>query len=143
MTEVLAPPPEDKKHFPPMPPMTAPLWFGVLGAPAAWGMQLQTTYALVPWVCSHRQHHWLLHATAFVFIAIGVVCGLICWRYIHPPGRVGDETPDSPPGTGSEQGGTPGRTYFLSMLGVLTAGMFTTVIIAQGIAAFFIDPCLM
>lgn len=143
MTQVLQPPPEDKRHFPPLPPWTAPLWFGVLGAPAAWGLQLNTSYALVPWVCSHRQHHFLLHLTTLVFAAIGVVCGLICWRYMHPPRRVGDESPDSPPGTGSEQAGTPGRTYFLSMLGMLTSSFFTVVIIAQGVAAFFIDPCLM
>jgi len=142
MTETLTPPPEDKSHFPPMPPMTGPLWFGVLGAPAAWGAQLQTTYALVPWICQHRDHHYLLHLTTIVFVVIGIVCGLICWRYIHPPGRVGSDAPSSPPGTGSEQGGTPGLTYFLAMLGLLTSGLFSLVIIAQGVAAFFIEPCI-
>src|SRR5690242_10115527 len=97
MTEILHPPPEDKRHFPPMPPMTAPLWFGVLTGPALWGVQLQLTYMLVPWICQHQNRHFLLHVVTLVCAALAALCALLCWRYLHPPGRVGDESPSSPP----------------------------------------------
>jgi hypothetical protein len=141
MTHTIQPPPHDERHFPPLPPMSAPLWAGVIGAPMAWGVQLQIGYALVPWVCEHG-HHYLLHLTTIVFALTSIVCGFVCYRYRNPPGHVGSESPRSPSHTGSEQEDVPGRTYFLAILGALSSGLFALVIIAQGIASFFIDPCI-
>jgi hypothetical protein len=101
---------------------TPALWAGVLGAPLAWSLQLQVGYALVPWVCRH-QVHWVLPALTVLFVLIAVACGLLSWRDFH-------------------RSGPAGRTRFLGALGLMTSSLFGLVILAQGIAWFFIDPCL-
>ena len=142
MTQTLTPPPEDKLHFPPLPPRTGPLWAGIIGAPLAWAVQMQLNYALVPWICGHRQYHFLLHVTTLVFLALAIACTLLCWAYRHPPGAVGNLGPHSPVRSGDEQEPPPGRTYFTAVLGAMLGGLLALLILAQGIAAFFIDPCI-
>src|SRR5438874_1168623 len=125
MTEILTPPPDDKLHFPPLPPMTGPLWAGIIGAPVAWGVQFELNYALIPWICDHRQYHFVLHVSSAVFLAIAILCTLVCWRYRRPPGSIGSEGPKSPTGTGDEQAPPPGRTYFTAVLGAMLGGLLS------------------
>jgi hypothetical protein len=108
------------------------LWAGVLGAPALWGLQLQIGYTLAPWACRHHKL-WLHHLVTLLFLAGAVGCLMICWQERR---RV-----PIPAGVEDDKGGRPGRSHFLSILGILTCLMFVLVIFAQGLASFFIDPC--
>lgn len=107
------------------------LWAGMLGAPAVWATQFQLSYAFVPWTCLHG-HRWILHASTAVFVAISIVCGMLCfaeWRHV---------------GGGSAEGSAGGpieRTRFLALTGILVSGMFTLLILAQGVASFLLNPC--
>src|SRR5690348_13255577 len=107
------------------------LWAGILGAPTAWAAELQVSYAFVPWTCLHG-HHWVLHLFTAIFVAISILCGILCfseWRHV---------------GGGSAEGSAGGpieRTRFLALTGLMVSGMFTLLILAQGTASFFLNPC--
>jgi len=49
-------------HFPPLPRGTTPLWAGVLGAPAAWAVQMEWIYAFATWCCWHHTRSLLYAA---------------------------------------------------------------------------------
>lgn len=108
-----------------------PLWAGVLGAPAAWAVQLQVSYSFVPWCCSHG-HLWVLHLSTLVFFALAAAGGVASFRHWRRAGGGSAE------GSG---GGPVVRTQFLGLLGVLVSSMFSLLILAQGTASFFISPC--
>src|SRR4051812_10241064 len=116
---------------PPAPHKTVSLWAGVLGSPALWGIHMQLDYALVPTLCGHGGHLWVLHVLAGVFAVLSAFTFVLCWREWHAMGA----------STQDDAVGGAGRTIFLSALGMMTAALFTLVIIAQGIASFFINPC--
>ena len=107
------------------------LWAGVLGAPAAWGLQLQLTYMLVPWACKHDKPI-VLHLVTLVFLLLTLAGGFLSWRDWKTSRR---RRPRLHPGR------PPGRTRFLGGLGMVTSGLFVLIIIAQGIASFFFSPC--
>ncbi len=106
------------------------VWMGVLVPPAAFLLNLEAAYALVPTACStgsvllvHLVH---LISLAFVFFA-GVVA-LRVWQ------RSGATWPGG-------EGGRIGRTRFLSGIGILNSVLFALVILAQWIPSFILDPC--
>jgi hypothetical protein len=110
---------------------TVPLWAGVLGAPAVWSLQLQLGYMMVPWVCTNG-HLWVLHAITIVALVLAAVCFGLCFLEHR---RVG------PGGLEGEEGGFPGRTRFLAVLGMLVSSTFFLLILAQGLPSFFLNPC--
>ena len=109
---------------------TVSLWAGVLAPPILWMFQFQLLYMIVPWVC--RNHHtWVMHMTSLVFVLLTLACGGLCcleWSRLNARGQ--DEEP-----------GAVGRTHFLSLLGMAVCAMTATLIFAQGVAGFFINPC--
>ena len=107
------------------------LWAGVLGAPAAWGMQLQAGFSLVPWVCK-THHYWVLHAITLAAVLLAAAGGYVSWRDWQAAGRGSPDETD---------GGPTARTRFLGALGVIVSAMFVLLIIAQGVASFFLDAC--
>src|SRR4051794_25871189 len=107
------------------------LWAGVLGAPAAWGLQLQVGYALVPWVC-RTHHYWVLHVVTLAFALLAAAGGYLSWRDYQAAGRGSPDETD---------GGPTARTRFLGALGVIVSGMFVLLILAQGVASFFLNAC--
>lgn len=108
------------------------LWAGVLGAPLLWGVQLQLIYLLVPWVCGSG-HTGLLHLLTLLFLLLILTGGAVSW---HDWRQAGGGSPDDP-----IVGGPLGRTRFLGALGMLVSALFSVLIIAQGITAFFFNPC--
>ena len=107
------------------------LWAGLLGAPAAWAAQMQLAYMLVPWCC-RNDVHWPIHLTHFAFLALALLGGWFSYREWQ---RVGRGWP-----AGAE-GDEPGRTRFLAVGGMTSSALFSLLILAQAIAAFFISPC--
>jgi hypothetical protein len=108
------------------------LWIGVLGSAVVWAVQLQTSYAMVPWACSSG-HRWLLPAVSLAFLIAAAIPGLISfklWRRTSS-GRVSER----------ESRGD-GRRRFMAMLGMMDSAVFFLLILAQGLPVFFIHPCL-
>src|SRR5207248_3682539 len=100
------------------------VWAGVLGAPAAWGLQLQVCYTVSATVLCAHGHVWLMHLFTALFLALSLAGGVLSWREWHEAGRAAAE--------GSEAS-REGRTRFLGLLGMMTSGLFSLLIVAQGI----------
>jgi hypothetical protein len=106
------------------------LWAGLLLAPAAFLLNLEIAYALVPTACSSR-NLLLMHAVHFVCLLLAGLGGLLAWRCWSGAGEAW-------PG---DAGGAISRTQFMAGLGVLTSGLFVLVILAQWIPSFVLSPC--
>jgi hypothetical protein len=123
------PPAGNAPAAPPVAPRA--LWAGVLGSPVLWAIHLQLDYALVPWICGHGGHVIILHLLTVLFVILSAATFVLCWREWRSLGR----------STADDAVGAAGRAVFLSILGMLTAALFTTIIFSQGIASFFLNPC--
>ena len=107
------------------------LWAGMIGSGLVWLFQLQLMYLLVPWCC-RTQRHWPLHVATIVLLLAVLACGFLCWRDYERTGRTEGDT---------EAGEPAARTHFRALVGVMAGVLFSLLVIAQGIATFFIDPC--
>jgi hypothetical protein len=106
------------------------LWAGVLGTPAIWSVQFLLGYALAPWSCPGRQVVlYGVTTTGLLFALVGTVLSWRQWK------RAGDVAPDD------DEGAPFGRRRFLGALGMLVGVMFAVLMLAQGLPAFFFDPC--
>jgi len=107
------------------------LWLGVLGAPIAWLIQFQLRYSLVQWACL-QQSALALHIVSSIFLAGTIAATAWSWRMWQ---RLGKTWP-------SDSEDTPHmRNLFLSVLAIETNVLFSLLIFAQAIAAFFVSPC--
>ena len=106
------------------------LWVGLLLAPIAFLLNLETAYALVPTACSsHRElpvH--LVHLGCLLLAAGGLLTAWRSWRTLGAtwPGEAGDPL---------------ARSRFLAGTGLLVSAMFVLVILAQWIPSLLLDPC--
>jgi hypothetical protein len=108
------------------------LWTGVLGSALVWLVQLQTTYAMVPWACSSG-HRWMLPVASLAFLIAAAIPGVMAgkqWFKSRGPQRYDRESSGA------------GRKRFMALLGVMNSAIFVLLILVQGVAAFFIHPCL-
>jgi hypothetical protein len=106
------------------------LWIGLLVPPTAFLFNLEVAYALVPTACSMRAAV-LVHLVHLISLALAIFGGVVAWRTWQTSGAIW------PAG----EGGRTSRTQFMAGVGVLTALMFTVVILAQWIPSFILDPC--
>jgi hypothetical protein len=103
-------------------------WFGVLGGPLAWAMQLQTNYALLPHACDTENLKWVhIASAAFLLLALSAV-------FVAAMDRK-----KARPVTSHEP--LEARRSFMGRLGILTSSLFALVIIAQWIPVLFFNPC--
>jgi Ni/Fe-hydrogenase subunit HybB-like protein len=107
------------------------LWTGILGSAIVWAIQLQTSYAMVPWACASG-HRWMLPLTSSAFLIAAIIPGVMAWKLWKKAS-----------GTQSERETRyAGRRRFMAMLGMMDTAIFVLLIIAQGLPVFFIHPCL-
>jgi hypothetical protein len=104
------------------------LLVGLLLPPLAFLAHLQTTYALVPWVCSSG-HKAVLLAAHLLAIALCVGAGMAGWRSWPSPG----------PRRGEPEGVEGAR--LLSISGVIVSAAFAVVIVASMVPTFILGPC--
>jgi hypothetical protein len=106
------------------------LWTGVLLPPTAFLFNLEVAYALVPTACNDSTvvlvH--LVHLVSLALVVFGGVAALRVWR------QSGATWPGG-------EGGRIGRTQFMAGMGILMGLMFATVVLAQWIPSFILDPC--
>jgi hypothetical protein len=108
-------------------------WFGLLGAPLAWAVQLVVGYGLEEADCSAGGMRWglstepwqvALTACAAAIALAGGVSALILLREIR--GRGGDPL---------------GRVSFMAAGGVLVSGVFLSLILLGGLGAIVLPEC--
>ena len=105
-------------------------WAGVLAGPAAFLIQLQVNYALVPWACT-TGHWFVLHLVSLLALLLVSLASLIAWRI---RGRITREARD--------RAAEPLlRSKFMAEMGLLTSALFLLLIIAQEIPNFVMHPC--
>lgn len=107
-----------------------PLWFGILGPPVIWAIRIGTSYVLVPYVCAWGSI-WVLHLVTLAGLAGAAGAGSVAWTQWRRAGG------------GSEvgAGGRTTRTRFMGLIGMFSAAFFFLVMVAEGLANVFLDPC--
>jgi hypothetical protein len=108
------------------------LWMGVLLAPFSFLLNLQISYALVPWACAAGHIFWLHLASAGTFL-LAMLGAFTAWRSWQKTGRE----------LQSEGGNPVARSRFMAITGLMMSALFSLVILAQWIANFILDPCLL
>ncbi|HET7322181.1 MAG TPA: hypothetical protein VFI96_06775 [Longimicrobiaceae bacterium] len=107
----------------------ARLFFGALGAPAAWALHFNLVYFLDALFCTTgRTGITLAVAIATLTLgAVAVVAGIVAYRGWRD--RRGIETPSA------------GTVRLLLAMGAIGAVLFTALIVAEGLAPFFVPAC--
>jgi hypothetical protein len=105
-------------------------WAGLAAGPAAWAVDTQLNYALVPWACAHGRNVILAIAGVLAAVSLlGALLSCLAWQRHDGPGM---HIP--------EQDGHP--RHLLSAIGTAAGLLFAIVIMLQGLAAVMISPCL-
>jgi hypothetical protein len=97
-----------------------------------WGAHLQVEYMLVPWLCTTGRG-WVAHLITVVAALAAIYFIFLCWREWRRFGG-GEESNPPPPDKIA-------RPRFSGSIGLMSASLFTLLIIAQHIVAFFWSPC--
>ena len=106
-------------------------WTGVLAAPIAWVLHMQTNYALVPWACKTSGGMLLLYVVTILALLVTGIGAYCAWRGWQEGAGEEPELPDT----------TLSRARFMAGLGLFISGMFFLVIIAQAVPGLFLHPC--
>ncbi len=106
------------------------LWAGLLLAPAAFLLNLEVAYALVPTSCSTgiRLLTHVVHLVCLLLAAAGALTAWQSWR----------STGETWPGGA---GGRLSRSRFMAGVGLLLSLFIVMVIVAQWIPSFVLSPC--
>jgi len=122
------------ERIPPESPVSPVLWFAVLGAPAAYAVQLGFGYWLAEAACSPTGGEWGISLSAWAIAvtapaaAVAVAAGLTSvWLYR----RHGDRH-DPPP---------PGRVAFLAAVGMTVSVLFLILILISGAGVLTFHVC--
>jgi hypothetical protein len=115
------------------------LWFGLLGAPAAWVVQFLVGYWLTEVGCSAGGDRglavdgWTTVATvvAAVLAVIAELAAITMFR----------ETRGARGKDGSEEPPPKGRTHFLAVVGMAVAPLFFFIIVMSGVGAVVLENC--
>lgn len=119
----LIPQPEDRTSI-----RRFALWFGVLGGIISWAAHLGISWALVPYSCNQDDVFWL-HANTVVFAVITLIAfltALVTYRRVRKQDRTRKPVETD---------------RFMSILGMLTSGLFLLLIIVEGSSVFVLQPC--
>jgi hypothetical protein len=106
------------------------LWIGLLGPAAVWLIELQTSYSLVPWACVSGKM-WVLHLVSAICLLLAVMPGWFAWNCWRAAGQ----------NTEVDTAGH-GRRRFMALRGLMSAGLFVLLILAQEVPRFYINPCV-
>ena len=125
----------------------APLWFGLLGGPVAWTLQLLIDYPLVAHYCfpdaakrvvpTIDSLHLLVSIVSLLALGVAIAALVTAnrsWR--ESGGAFGSErselTEGAPP---------PGRVRFMSLAGILASGLTIVGIVIHGGFVLLLAPC--
>jgi hypothetical protein len=107
------------------------LWLAVLGAPFLYLCHHELNYVLVLWACTSAKH-WILPAVSALFLVLLLGSAGVAWHdLLRAPGMPDDAEKDAP----------LNRHRLLAVLGLMSAGLFFLLVLAQGIATVILNPC--
>ena len=103
---------------------------GLLLAPLAWFLDLQTSYVLVKWACAHDARAALLLAPvgSLSLIAVAAWMSWTCWRKLRGEGQL-------------DGGRMEDRSYFLALAGLAMSGLFTLLVLTSLVPRYLLSPC--
>lgn len=104
-------------------------WTCLFAGPVAWFLDQEISYVLVPWSCD-TGHRWPTHLVSLATLLLAIAGGVLGWRDWSRRRAAS-----------SEEGDAAGRTHFLALTGMLMCALFGLVILVEGIAKFYFDPC--
>ena len=115
------------------------MWFGLLGAPAAWTVQFLIGFWLVEVGCNSGGDRglsvdsWTALAT-LVAAALAVLAELAAIRAFR-------ETRDVEGQGGAEEAPPKGRVHFLAVIGMAIAPLFFFIIVMSGLGVVVLENC--
>jgi hypothetical protein len=114
---------------------------GFLAGPVAWAVQVQAAYALAPSRCGHS--HWPMHLVTFLCLAGALAGGWVSYRHWQGVGGRLSSRPWEGVGGWPSDHDEPdlGRSRLMAVLGLLSAGLFALVIVANWIAVTMLTAC--
>lgn len=110
------------------------VWFGILGAPVAWTVQLWITSGLTLAACSAAGRHWDIPVdpltTALTLLATlsAVLAAASATVVLRATGDAGGEPPAA-------------RVHFLAVIGLTVSFLFGCLIVMTGLGIVFHDLC--
>jgi hypothetical protein len=114
----------------PQSPLSVPLWYAVLGAPAAWAGQFAISYWVTEAKCSVAGERWGISVDAWVIgltvvaVAVAVGAGLVALSLFRA--TQDEDFEAGPPG---------GRTRFFGAIGMAVTPLFLAIIVLNGVGA--------
>jgi hypothetical protein len=121
--------------------LEALMWFGLLGAPAAWTFQHVAGYGLTEAACNAAGTTWSTPVDAWTIVvttgaaAIALLAGLaafLAFRRTRQVEGVG----------GSEEPPPKGRIHFLAVVGITISPLFFAIIVMSGLGSIFLANCV-
>jgi len=105
------------------------LWTSMLSGPIAFGLNLQSGYALVKWACS-RDQRFVLPLVAIACFGVAMYGVYLGWTLL---GKTGDAT---------EAGGREvDRSYFMAMTAIGLNALLGLLILTTMVSQFVLSPC--
>lgn len=114
------------------------VWFGVVGAPAAWVTQFLAGFALSEAACNPPGSERTLSLELIVTlltcaaVAVALLAAAAALAVFRATRTAGEEEASAPPA---------GRVHFLATVGLIVAPMMLAIIVLNGIGLIVLDPC--
>ncbi len=111
------------------------LWFGLLGAPAAWAVQHVAGYALTEASCNEAARAgWNVHLDAWTIVvtAAGLGVALAAGAAAIATFRRSRDAGTDPPGA---------RIHFLAIVAVTITPLFVCIMLMSGLGTLFLPAC--
>lgn len=104
-------------------------WIGLAAGPVAWFVAHALNYAIVPWSCAARDQ-LPLHLISIMAVLLAGLGAYVAWRDWRRHDNVSSESEDP-----------AGRAHFIGLLAFCSCLIFALVLLMEGIAQFYFDPC--
>lgn len=124
------------KLDPPRSAVSPIMWFAVVGAPFAWGVEFAVGYWMTQTGCSVPGREWSLDQNVWgvvlttVAVAVAVAAGLTAVAMFRGTRQV--EEDDAPPA---------GRVRFLAAVGMTVTVLFLFIIVMTGLGVVILPDC--
>lgn len=109
-----------------------PLWFGVAGGQAAWGVAVLVAYPTVAMVCEAGASTYWVHLVRWSALVVALAATAVAYRCWRMGQAAGDDVAAA----------LGGRVRFMGLGGVLLSGAGAFLLFVEDLATWVIHPCL-
>lgn len=130
------------------------LWFGLVGAPAAWTVQTLVDLAVAAHGCYPRLFPLaapMLAGLRAIVITVSIAALLVCivaggaalraWSRTRHEHQVSSGAGEKHSNAAALLETGEGRTRFLALSGVMASAVFTIAVVAHTVSIFMVGPC--